>query len=187
MAHVAQNITTIMTDGPAVLAGVKDLAAAELKPAVKAGAVGTGLFGATATVGLAVLRFALLTFAFLFSYLYTVIFDVSYPAGLIFGFATMTLLALAVTVVFALMGSKQFKKVHGPKAALEQLRESILAVTNAAAAGSTEAAAGIHPAAPADATTAAPVVADSAGDEPPANYVTDPLLSNSKSTATTNF
>jgi hypothetical protein len=163
-----------MTDGPAVFAGVKDLAAAELKPSIKAGAAGTGLFGATVTVGLSALRFVLLTLALLFAYLYTRIFDISYPAGLIFGFGTMALLGLVVTVMFAVLGSKQFRKVKGPREALVQVRESVLAVTNAATAGGVDATAGLRPEmAPLAATT--PARQMSVGDEPPANYVTDPL------------
>ncbi|MDR1355002.1 MAG: phage holin family protein [Propionibacteriaceae bacterium] len=173
MAQIAKNITTIMTDGSAVFAGVKDLAAAELKPAIKAGAVGTGLFGATATVGLAALRFGLLTLALLFAYLYTAIFDVSYPVGLIFGFGTMALFGLLITVAFAVLGARQFKKVSGPREALQQVRETVLAVTNAATAGGAAAKAGVNVSA---SNLAAPAQTVFTSDEPPANYVSDPLL-----------
>lgn len=172
MARIAENINTIVTDGSKVFAGVKDLAAAEIKPAIKAGAMGTGLFGATATAGLSALRYVLLTLALLFSYLFTVLFKFTYPVALIFGFGTMALLNLLVMAFFAILGARQFRKVKGPREAMAQMRESMLTLTNAATAGGADAKAGVRPE-PLDDPGVAQAVA--VGDVPPANYVTDPL------------
>ena len=159
--------TAIKQNAPIVLSGIKELAGAQIKPSVKHVGVGAGMMGGTAALGLAGLRFFVLALAFLVSWLFSLI-GLSVLFCLFLGFVVAMLVAFGLAGVLALKGVGQFKKVSGPKDALEQLSTTMADVSQAVSAGSDIAVAGPPRRAGDDADEAAPAA-------PRPHYVVDPI------------
>ncbi|MDR0837643.1 MAG: phage holin family protein [Propionibacteriaceae bacterium] len=170
---VGDNIKGILTDGPAVISSIKDLAVAELSESKKHIGGGVAGFGGGAVIGYGALKYVLVTAAFALCWLFNGLIGLSIFASLTAGFGVVTLLGLVFTWFAFKFGWGQFKQVHGPTAALEQTRQVLLDVTTGAQRGAEDAEQGLTPvhlgvATPED----APVETE---PETGAHYVTDPL------------
>lgn len=138
-------IRLLKTTVPTMVDQISELAKAELKPTLKHGGIGAGAFGGAAVVGLTVLKLFLLTGAFAFSMLYAEIFDRNPLTALTLGFLTMSVLALIIMLVLALIGKGQISKVSAPNATIAETKASLGAITDAIELGVTDAKQGRVP------------------------------------------
>ena len=123
---------------PTMVTQIKELAAAELKPAVKNGGVGAGLFGGAAVIGITALKLFLLTGAFALSMIYAEVLGRNPLTALTLGFLTMSVLALIIVAVLALLGKGKISKVKAPEATIAETKASLSAVADAIENGVTD-------------------------------------------------
>lgn len=124
-------IQVLKTTVPSMVDQIGELAKAELKPAAKHGGIGAGAFGGAAAVGMTVLKFLMLTFAFALSMMYHELAGFNPLTALTLGFLTTSVLGLIIVAVFALFGRSQVMKVKPPSATIAETRASLGAITDA--------------------------------------------------------
>jgi hypothetical protein len=170
---VGDSIKGILTEGPAVVSQIKDLAVAEMADSKKHIGAGVGGFGGGAVIGYGALKYVMATAAFALSWLFNGLVGLSIFASLTAGFGVIALLGLVFTLIAFKFGWGQFKQVHGPTAALEQTRQVLLDITTGAQRGAEDAEQGLIPAHLGVATPED----EPAQTEPEtgAHYVSDPL------------
>lgn len=138
-------LKVLRTTVPTMVSQIKELATAEIKPAVKNGGIGVGLFGGAAVVGLTVLKLFLLTGAFAFSMIYAEVAGRNPLTALTLGFLTMSVLALIIMAVLALLGKGRISQVKAPEATIAETKASLNAFADAIEQGVTDATQGRVP------------------------------------------
>jgi hypothetical protein len=142
---VGDSIHGILTEGPAVISSIKDLALAEMEDSKKHIGGGVGGVGGGAVIGYGALKYVLVTVGFALSWLFNGAVGLSIFASLTAGFGVLTILSLLFTFIAFKFGIGQFKQVHGPAAAMEQARQVLLDVTTGAQRGAEDAKQGLTP------------------------------------------
>jgi len=155
----------IASNGGAVASQIGELAGAEIKPAIKGAATGSGLFAGAGFLGYSALKVFGIALAFLFGWLFWAVAGLSVLMSLFLGFCVLGVLTLAMVVTLAVLGKGRFKKVKAPKATIDEIKATLGSLGPAIADGVKDAednlAAGPQKAAP---TT------------PKAHLVEDPIL-----------
>jgi len=124
----------IASNTGAVATHVSELVAAEVKPAVKGAAAGSGLVAGAGFLGYTALKIFGIALAFLFAWLFSAA-GLSTFISLFLGFCVLGVLTLLLTAGAALWGKRQFKKVKAPTAALEEIKATVSALGPAVADG----------------------------------------------------
>ena len=115
----------IATNGGAAASHIGELANAEIKPAIKGAATGSGLFAGAGFLGYSALKVFGIALAFLFGWIFSALVGLSVLMSLFIGFAILGVLTLGLVVVFGVMGKRRFKKVHAPMATFEEIKATI--------------------------------------------------------------
>jgi len=143
----------IASNGGAVASQIGELAGAEIKPAIKGAATGSGLFAGAGFLGYSALKVFGIALAFLFGWIFWAAAGLSVLMSLFLGFCILGVLTLALVVVMGVMGKSRFKKVKAPKATIDEIKATLGALGPAIADGVKDAedslAAGPKPATPA--------------------------------------
>ena len=103
----------------------KELVTAELKPAARHAAFGTGFFGGAAIFVVHAIWMLVIAVAFLVCWLVTAVFGLSLTAGLVWGFVVSAILSLLIGGLLALLGAKRFKKVKAPEASIAEAKATL--------------------------------------------------------------
>lgn len=135
----ADYLRTLRAAVPTMVSQISELAKAEIKPSLRHGGVGTGLFGIAAVIGAIVVGFLMLTGGFVFSMIYAEVLHRHPLTALTLGFATVAVLGLLLMVAFVFAGVRQFKRVKVPEAAIAETKASLAAIADAIESGSADA------------------------------------------------
>jgi len=119
----------------AVATHVSELVTAEVKPAVKGAAAGSGLVAGAGFLGYTALKIFGIALAFLFAWVFSSVAGLSAFMSLFLGFCVLGVLTLLLVAVAGLWGKRQFKKVKAPTAAFEEIKATVGALGPAVADG----------------------------------------------------
>lgn len=155
----------IAASGGTVASHIGELAGAEVKAAVKGAGIGSGLFAGAGFIGYTVLKICGIAVAFLLAWVFWAAAGLSVLMSLFLGFICVAFLGLLVMAVMALLGMRQFKGIHAPTDAVDEVKASIGALGPALADGVKDA----------EEALANAKVAPTQPSGPVANYVRDPL------------
>jgi len=134
----ADYLRTLKTAVPTMVSQISELAKAEIKPSLKHGGIGTGLFGAAGVIGATVIAFFMLTGGFLFSMIYAEVLERHPLTALTLGFLTMSVIGLLIIAVLVFIGWRQFKRVKAPEATIAETKASLAAIESAIESGITD-------------------------------------------------
>ena len=115
----------IASNGGAVASQIGELAGAEIKPAIKGAATGSGLFAGAGFLGYTALKVFGIALSFLFAWIFWAAAGLSVLMSLFLGFCILGVLTLAMVVVLAVMGKGRFKKVKAPKATIDEIKATL--------------------------------------------------------------
>lgn len=135
----ADYLRTLKLTVPTMVDQIKELAAAEIKPAAKHGGIGAGMFGGAASFAWIGLKTLGLTLCFLLSMIFHEAVGLNHLTALTVGFAIGTLLMFVFAGLLAVIGKGQFKHVKAPEATIAETKASIAAIGQAISAGSEDA------------------------------------------------
>ena len=161
----SEYLSQIASNGGAMASRIGDLAGTEIKSAAKGLGIGTGMFAGAGFLGYTALKIFGVAVGFLLSWIFWAAAGLSVLLSLFLGFVIVAVLALAVVVVLALVGRRQFKQVHAPTTAIDEIKASFGVLGPAVADGVRDAE---------DRLAAGPV-ATAPRHAARANYVRDPL------------
>ena len=171
-----ERLGAVKDNASTVVSGVAELAGTQLKPSAKHAGIGAGMFGGAGGFAWMSLKFLVFALVFLLSWLYGKT-GVSVLMAVFLGFITMFVVGLIIAGALAVLGSKQFKKVKGPKTAIEELKTTLAEVGAAAGTGAEYAKTGRpEPALEAGRTL-------TQATKPRAHYVVDPIVAAKKRAA----
>jgi len=143
----------IASNGGAVASQIGELAGAEIKPAIKGAAAGSGLFAGAGFLGYTALKVFGIALAFLFGWIFWAVAGLSVLMSLFLGFCILGLLTLVMVVLLGVAGKGRFKKVKAPKATIDEIKATLGSLGPAIADGVKDAedglASGPKPATPA--------------------------------------
>ena len=125
----------IASNGGAAASHISELAGAEIKPAIKGAATGSGLFAGAGFLGYSALKVFGIALAFLFSWIFWAAAGLSVLMALFLGFVILGVLTLVLVVIAAVMGKRRFKKVHAPTATIAEIKATLGAIGPAVADG----------------------------------------------------
>ncbi|EPH03228.1 hypothetical protein HMPREF1531_01286 [Propionibacterium sp. oral taxon 192 str. F0372] len=133
--NVGEYIRVLRTSVPEMFAQIKELAAAEIKPMVKHGGFGAGGIIAALIFAVVLFEVALLAAGFGLSIIFAEVLDRHPITALALGFTVLAVIFLILTLIIALIGWRQLKKVRTPQATIAETKASISAITMAIESG----------------------------------------------------
>lgn len=136
-------IENIKTSAPKVVEGIKELAAAELKPAIKHAGLGSGLLSGAVVFAFGAAKLLFLAGGFALSVFFFYVAQCALLVSLTLGFLTMAVLLLLGAVLFILIGKSQIKKVKAPTQTIDEIKAAVSAVSESVSAGSQDAKLGV--------------------------------------------
>lgn len=143
--HMAERPTAgdylrvLRTTVPEMIGRLKELALAELRPSLKNGGLGAGLFGAAAFIAFTALKLLVLAAAFAFAVCYAEIAHRHPLTALALGFLTIAVVFLVLALVLALFGRGRIVRVRLPEATIAETMTSLSAVADAIETGTADA------------------------------------------------
>ncbi len=140
---VGDYIANIKAAAPKMVSGIKELAAAEIKPTVKHAGIGGGLLGGAAVFALTALSILVLAFAFGLSVFFFYVANRGLLVALTLGFLTAGVLLLLLAALLGLLGKTQVEKVKAPTMTIEETKKAINALGNSLTAGVADAKIGV--------------------------------------------
>ena len=114
---------------------ISELASAEVKPAIKGVAVGSGLFAGAGFMVYTAVKILGVALAFLLAWVFSTAAELSLLMSLFLGFLCIGFGALIIVVVAGLFGRRQFKRFHAPTATIAEIKATIGAIGPAVADG----------------------------------------------------
>lgn len=108
-----------------VLGNQAELAKAELGPAAKNAAIGSGMFGTAGVFALHALWMLLLSAALAVGWLYVSVTGLGPWGSFTLGFLTVAVLSLLIAGLLALIGVRRFKRVKKPEATIAELQKTV--------------------------------------------------------------
>lgn len=136
-------LANIRTEVPKMVAGIKELAEAEVKPAVKQAGVGTGLVGAAAVIGGLALLFVVISGAFGIGLIFVHFVGLTQTASMGLGFLIAGVLWALVALIVLKLGLGRFKKVKAPELTIAEARASFQALSDSIGTGIVDARLGV--------------------------------------------
>jgi hypothetical protein len=134
-ARLGDQIANIKGAVPKMIAGIKELAKAELVPSAKHAGIGGGLFGGAGASALFAFKCLLWAATFAVANFYHYVADRDWFTSLALAFVTFAVLGLVIAAVMAIIGWLQVKKVKMPTATIEETKASISALGSSVTAG----------------------------------------------------
>ncbi len=118
-----------------MIAGIKELAKAELVPSAKHAGIGGGLFGGAGASAFFAFKCLLWAATFGVANFYHYVAGRDWFTALALAFVTFAVIALVLAAVMGLIGWLQVKKVKMPTATIEETKASISALSSSVTAG----------------------------------------------------
>ena len=133
--RLGDQIATIKGAIPKMIAGIKELAKAELVPSAKHAGIGGGLFGGAGASAFFAFKCLLWAATFGVANFYHYVAGRDWFTALALAFVTFAVIALVLAAVMGLIGWLQVKKVKMPTATIEETKASISALSSSVTAG----------------------------------------------------
>ena len=133
--RLGDQIATIKGAIPKMIAGIKELAKAELVPSAKHAGIGGGLFGGAGASAFFAFKCLLWAATFGVANFYHYVAGRDWFTALALAFVTFAVIALVLAAVMGLIGWLQVKKVKMPTATIEETKASISALSASVTAG----------------------------------------------------
>ena len=133
--RLGDQIATIKGAIPKMIAGIKELAKAELVPSAKHAGIGGGLFGGAGASAFFAFKCLLWAATFGVANFYHYVAGRDWFTALALAFVTFAVIALVLAAVMGLIGWLQVKKVKMPTATSEETKASISALSSSVTAG----------------------------------------------------